>query len=107
MQTIELTNEVSQIREMNLSGIPAVLHVLWVPLAGSWVISFSDAGVNIIASRAIRSFKPLLPLWYDGQLMAMPVSGNPADRVGRNAWGNTHQLFWLTGEEYAYIQGGF
>ena len=101
MQTIPLTQDAGQTLRVNLGGQPVILRLWWQPLSAAWYLSVRSQE-PIALGRQVTHGRRLIGAanGFTGELMTVPLRPD-ADTVGRDAWGRTHALVYLDGQETA------
>ena len=103
MQTIPLTQDAGQTLRVTLGGQPVVLRAWWQPLSEAWYLSVRSRSEDPIAlGRQVTHGRRLIGAanGFSGELIAVPLRPD-GDTVGRDAWGQTHALVYLDGDETA------
>lgn len=99
MQTIPVTNDARQTFTTVLDG-QEVRILLWY--ADAWYISLSYVGgVDIVNGARLNCSTPLMQSIltpFIGDIIPVP-SASETSVLGRNAWGTTHILSYLTPQE--------
>ena len=105
MQKIPLTNDADQIFTTTLDGQIVRVRATWQDQGNSWYLSLLDEVDNyLFAFTRIKSGIPVVNfklIDFEGDFVAVS-SDVTALEPGRNAWGSTHELLYLTDGE---IQG--
>lgn len=97
MNTIPVTNDASQTFRVVLGGQEVRLSFQWSRVASAWYVSID----GIISGARIQSGFPIiynLRTSFVGDLIALPII-TPATNPGRDAWGDTHTMAYLTPTE--------
>ena len=104
MNTVPLTTDSRQEFTSTLGEQAVNIVIWWQPLSAAWYLSLSAAGQSIALGRQIASWAKLVQSpEFNGDLMAAPNPGHEQDTIGRQAWGATHQLVYLTPAEAAGV----
>lgn len=102
MQILPVTNDNDQIFTTTLDGQVMRIRLIWQDQGESWFFSLLTAQSEIILSNTrIKSNFPVINfklLDFSGDFIAVPLDINALEPA-RNAWGTTHTLVYLDGEE--------
>lgn len=107
MQKIPVTNDADQIFTTTLGGQVVRVRMTWQDQGQSWFISLlTPLEVFIFAGTRIKSNIPVVNfklIDFDGDFVAVPVDVTTLE-PGREAWGSTHELFYLTADEARQVR---
>ena len=115
MQRIPLTNDADQIFTTTLGGQVVRVRATWQDQGESWFLSVLDgAGNYLFANTRLRSGVPVVNFRlidfegapFEGDFIPVPLDVTTLE-PGRNAWGATHELFYLTADEAAQVLEAF
>ena len=106
MQRIPATNDASQTFQTVLNDQTVTIKLDYLPNTGCWLMTLTAAdGTEYVNGARIQSGVPLLytlSTAFEGDIIPIPLT-KPARTMGRNPWGNTHQLSYLTPDELREI----
>jgi len=102
MQLVPVTNDPDQIFTTTLEGQVVRVHLRWLDEGQSWFISVLKTDNTIIFSNTRLNSSTLIInlklVDFNGDFVAVPTDTESLT-PGRNAWGETHQLYFLTKDE--------
>ena len=103
MQVIPLSDTARQTLNTILGDQRVIVRVRWLPLARAWYLTVDRGDQRIATSRQLvpweRIIGPAPP--FDGDFLVLAARGQDEADVGRDAWSQTHALWYLTGAELA------
>lgn len=108
MQRIPLIDSPRQTMQIPLGGDTMRVVVWWSPLSAHWYLSIAtDAGADIALGRQITPSQRLIrDVSYEWDIVAIPRADDIVSDIGRQGWGVTHDLYYLTGAEVASVEWG-
>ncbi len=99
MQSINVSNDASQRMRTILGGQNVRLKIKWVEAGELWEIELSEQdGTPIASGLRLQSGYPVMRSIltdFVGDIVAIPLA-TPETDLGRNAWGQTHKLVYVT-----------
>ena len=107
MQKIPVTNDADQIFTTTLDGQVVRIRIVWQDQGGSWFISLlTTTEIPIISFTRVRSNITVINFKlvnFNGDFVAVPLDVTALE-PGRNAWGITHELYFLTAGEAELVR---
>lgn len=108
MQTIPITNDARQTFLVELGGQAMRLTAWYQDVGSGWylTIAFED-GTTVLEGARVTAFSPMtqaLLNTFEGDILCATIADSTGE-PGRLAWGNTHQLLYLTEEEL--VEAGY
>ena len=110
MQKVPLTNDADQQFTNVLGGQSVRIRATWQDTGASWFLSLIDddesplfTGTRIKSGIPVINFK-LIDFVGDFVAVVLDVS---ALEPGRNAWGETHELYYLNSDESDEVRNAF
>ena len=106
MLEIPLLPSPNQSFDVVLGTQTAGLRVYWLPLGQSWFLDVHDFNGNAIATgrRMAVNVRLVQTSGFDGDLAVIATHDGNVQEVGREGWGDTHNLYWLTETEVESIE---
>ena len=103
MQALLLTGNARQTFNTLLGGQRVVVRVRWQPLSEAWYLTIDQEGQRVATSRQITPWERLIgPVSsFSGDFLVLAAVGYDTADVGRDAWTQTHALWFLTDAELA------
>jgi len=99
MYRIPLTKYNDQRLLVDLDNQQVRIRVRWSPLSVRWYLDLAVGNETITNGRLITTEQPLISdSRLEGEIMAFPIRGS-LDDPGYEAWGDSHDLFFITLEE--------
>ena len=106
MQSVLLTTAPRQTFDTVLDGQTVTMTVWWQPLDGSWYLSVTDAtGAKVASGRRMAvGVRLIRAAGFTGDLAVASNQAGNTDEVGREGWGDSHTLFYLTAAETSQVE---
>ena len=110
MQEVPLTNDADQQFTTILGGQSVRIRATWQDIGESWFLSvFNDDEAPLFTGTRIKSGIPIINFKlvdFVGDFVAIVLDVGTLE-PGRNAWGRTHGLYYLTGDEAEGVRNAF
>lgn len=98
MQRIPLTLAAAQRFSVVFDAVQYNITLRWQPLSAHWYISVTAGGVEITLGRQVVTGALVSPYPQLGAICVLSLHGDQ-NAPQRQAWGETHGLFWLSPAE--------
>lgn len=100
MQKLPISNEANQTFSTVLNGTELKFHFWYQDIGSGWFCDIEKiTGEKIISGARINAMSPLLESTltdFDGDIVPVALV---SEELGREPWGNTHELVYFTPEE--------
>ena len=109
MQFLPINNESNQIFNTVLNGAELKFNFWYQDIGAAWYVSvFYPDETPILEAARINSESPIFATTlteFGGDIVPFPLAAEGVE-IGRNAWGVTHDLLYLTDAEIEAILEG-